>query len=253
MIYASEIYNQYKSEIKAALAKEKLLRGTTRDVALVTMDKALSLYEGDVFEYYDNMSGYLIDTSSLENKAIPYIYYNRISNSNSIVNASIINVEDFNYSMPYNSKGSNYLLRGTNAVKHLTVSKESISKEQLVHLSDMPNLEKCIICDRKDLRDCEKTVVIDTCEYRLFNCFNNQHYDYVYLGRTIPRDSRSVKGVINCFNNCTIDTLVIENGCDIGFNSFKFTSANNIVISNQGIEYKHLINRLTYMRGIKNV
>lgn len=236
----------YESEIKFELAREKLLKGTS-SLALVTAKKALSICDSDVFEFD-------IDTSIIKDVNL-VLHLMHIHNKTYII-------KSFNDTIHTNARNvdlcGNDIISVCGAKNVESLRLIANSNNPNVTITDLSSVKKCMISSSDYNVDSYKSyVVIERgIPYCFRNCFNNQHYDYVYLGYN-SFYSQNLGQSEDSFNNCTIDTLVIkDNSLGKNFNiesCFKYTSANNIVIDSKDTMTCHLVNRLTYMRGVHNV
>lgn len=247
MLRASEVYRKFQKEIDSKMAKDKLITGTTNCKGIYVVKKALSLLnKGTELHYYDDLSTITADKmkvlKELEDSDTRYSFrYNDVSEISIYSNLDTINYKDDNSrSMAVHMigyEGDTKVLR--------------VSTTNSVALSGFEGVKKCLVGYNNNTFQ-GNFVYVNSDSYSLVNCFNNQHYDYVYLSA-----NEDPLGHTNCFNNCTIDTLVIN---DVELHKkisltdcFKFTSANNIQVVGTDDASKHLVNRLTYMRGVHNV
>lgn len=244
MILSSEVYKKYQKDIDFEMAKNKLATGSKGYKGIHIIRKVLSLVDkSKELHYYDDLSTVYIKhmkvLDEIKNSGIPYIFESNDVTSKFV--SSNLNTIDY-------KDDSNKLLTidGHSSTKTLKVSTFNPTS-----LRDFNNVEKCLLGHNTDSFH-GNFISINLDSYSLKDCFNNQHYDYVYLSGT-----KTTASHMNCFNNCTIDNLIIDDtkfSKKIGlFDCFKFTSANNIQIACKDDMIKHLINRLTYMRGVRNV
>lgn len=248
MVSVDDIYNKYKDEIKLIVAREKLLTGEEISRGRAIAYKISDMIGKDGKELYldnDNSNMHMMHKDlvrGLRERGVSFLVTLRL--------ISAIHID----STLERVKFEDYILRkrlfvvGSDSVKHLELK----NCNNNIKLSDFSNVETCCIggtvCSNNSIR-------IVASDYELVNCFNNQSYDYVYIKRNKRFGSRS-SSMINCFNNCKIGKLVID---DVDFasrfehyNCFSLTSADSIEIlgeSNKNSKISHLINRLTYMRG----
>ena len=247
MILASEEYKKYQKEIDFEMAKNKLATGSKGYKGIHIIRKVLSLVDkSKELHYYDDLSNIYIKQmkvlNEIKDSGISYLFEsNDVTSKYISSNLDAINYkDDSNRSLTIDGHSNTKILK--------------ISTFNPTSLKDFSDVEKCLLGYNPNSFQ-GNFVSINLDSYSLSNCFNNQHYDYVHLSGT--KTTASHMNCFNCFNNCTIGTLIID---DTKFSKkislydcFKFTSANNIQIACKDDKIKHLINRLTYMRGVRNV
>lgn len=243
MILASRVYKKFEDEFKPILAKNKLLTGDTGSVSNLVFDKVLRAYKGEELIYRDDLIRDLNDFKDITTKAVK---------------------SGLRYLLEYNSGSGVYVDTNLQKVRHMNLDDydfditgsidtdilELIISNQVAKLNYFPSVRKCSvgIDDAKGIEYRDNFVCIKTSRYIINNCFNNQHYKYVYLSENTAKGIHS-----DCFNNCTIENLYIKDknlSRHLDLEScFKFTKVDDVNIeSNRDINVQHLLNRLEYMR-----
>lgn len=227
MLSGLKLYNAFKDEIDFKRAKEKLL-GSERYLCDYVVDKAFDL---------DIKSNCLeVDLTDLgEKKIVRLEDLAGRKNRNSVLyidGVLLVNTSNYVFRKEVHEQLS---VDCTDRVDSLIINSNSFTLSNGCTLQEFSN---------NGTLEHSKSIVLSRARCKINNCFNNKHFNLVRL-----TNFSSNCEIVNSFNHCKIDRLIIE-GVTIDIATcFRCTSANEISLIGDTVETVILENRLNYMRG----